>query len=191
MPHIHTRSAFITKSDLNDDTYSFLASSENVDSYGDVVVQKGISLKRFKKNPIILYQHNHDAPIGTGKAYHTDEGLKVDVKLAPPGVSSIVDTVRGLIEANILKAVSIGFSPVEWEPIRDVDDQFTGFKFLKSLLHEISVVSIPANDEALAIAKSFNLSKSNINELFNLDSLKQNKAMYKNRLKLLKLKRKD
>ena len=191
MPDIHTRSAYLTKADSDNDTYTFLASSEKVDSYGDIVVQKGISLKRFKKNPIILYQHNQNSPIGTGKAYLTDGGLKVDVKLAPKGISPVVDTVRGLIEAKILKAVSIGFSAMEWEPIRDKDNEFSGYKFLKSLLHEISIVSIPANDEALAIARSCNLSTKHIDELF--DRTKQTDALNnsKNRLTMLKIKQRN
>jgi len=184
MPDIHSQSAYLTKASKNDDTYTFLASSEKTDSYGDIVVQEGISLKRFKKNPIILYQHNHHSPIGTGKAYLGDKGLMVDIKLAPPGITPIVDTVRGLMEAGILKAVSIGFSALEWEPIRDKENNFLGYKFLKSLLHEISIVSIPANDEALAIAKSFNLSNQHIDDLFIRDNLNINK----NRLRLLKLK---
>lgn len=187
MPEIQTRSAFLTKADSDNDTYTFLASSEKVDSYGDVVVQKGISLTRFKKNPIILYQHNHLEPIGTGKAYLTDAGLNVDVKLAPPGISSVIDTVRGLIEAKILKAVSIGFSPLEYEPIRDDDNNFTGYKFLKSLLHEVSIVSVPANDEALAIAKSFKLSQLYMNSLFTPDPKLTVKSMNSNRLRLLKM----
>ena len=187
MPEINPRSAFLTKASKDDDTYTFLASSEKTDSYGDVVVQEGISLSRFKKNPIILYQHKHDSPIGTGKAYLGEKGLMVDIKLAPPGTSPIVDTVRGLIEAGILRAVSIGFSALEWEPIRNKNDEFTGYKFLKSLLHEISVVSVPANDEALAIAKSCNLSTRHMDELFNFEQSKDVQQMNKNRLRLLKL----
>ena len=186
MPEIHSKSAFLTKASKEDDSYTFLASSEKIDSYGDSVVQKGISLQRFKKNPIILYQHNQDSPIGTGKAYLGDKGLMVDVKLAPLGTSPVVDTVRGLLEAGILRAVSIGFSAMEWEPIRNDENEFTGYKFLKSLLHEISIVSIPANDEALAIARSCNLSPQRINELFQRNpNVMQNN---KNRLTMLKLK---
>ncbi len=191
MPTTISRSAYLTKASTDDDTYTFLASSEKVDSYGDIVVQDGISLSRFKKNPIILYQHNAQEPIGSGKAYFGDKGLMVDVKLAPLGISAIIDTVRGLLDARILKAVSIGFSAKEWEPIRDDDNNFTGYKFLKSLLHEISIVSIPANDEALAIAKSFNLSQRHMQEMFTRDPKADTTRMNKNRLRLLKLKTKE
>lgn len=188
MPDTISRSAYLTKASQDDDTYSFLASSEKADSYGDIVVQKGISLSRFKKNPIILYQHDANSPIGTGKAYLGDKGLMVDVKLAPPGTSPIIDTVRGLLSAGILKAVSIGFSAKEWEPIRDKDNEFLGYKFLKSLLHEISIVSIPANDEALAIAKSFNLSQPHMQKMFTEDPAKAQIQRNRNVVDMLKLK---
>ena len=188
MPEIHSRSAFMTKASKDDDTYTFLASSEKTDSYGDVVVQEGISLKRFKQNPIILYQHRASEPIGTGRAYMGEKGLMVDVKLAPPGISSLIDTVRGLLDAGILKAVSIGFSAKEWEPIRNKDNELTGYKFLKSLLHEISIVSIPANEEALGIAKSFDLPSHQMKELFEADPNKDQLRMNSNRLRLLKMK---
>lgn len=188
MPEIFQREAILQKAD-KPNTYRFLASSEKEDSYGDVVVQKGIDLSRFKANPIILYQHNSDEPIG--KAVQTklgDKGMEVDIELAPKGISEKIDTIRGLIEAGILKAVSIGFSPIEYEPIRNKDNQFTGYKFIKSLLHEISVVSIPANDEALAIAKSYNLPQRKYAELFsNAKSLEQ-QQINRNKLALQKAK---
>lgn len=183
MPEIFQREAILQKAADKPNTYRFLASSEKEDSYGDVVSQKGIDLTRFKSNPIILYQHNADEPIGRAVSTKLgDKGLEVDIELAPQGISEKIDTIRGLIEAKILKAVSIGFSPIEYEPIRDKDNQFTGYKFIKSLLHEISVVSIPANDEALAIAKSFHLPQREYSELFsNAKSLEQ-QQINKNRL---------
>ena len=166
MPQIHQRQAFITKA-TREGVYTFQASSEKVDSYGDVVMQKGIDLSRFKENPIILYQHNSDEPIGRAVDMRLSEkGLVADVELAPFGVSEKIDTIRGLIEAGILKAVSIGFTALEHEIIRDKSGDMTGFKFVKSLLHEISIVSIPANDEALAIARSYNLPASEMRDIF-------------------------
>ena len=186
-PENYTRSAYLTKaSDQDDGVYTFLASSDREDSYGDIVVQDGISLKRYKKNPIILHQHNHSAPIGSGKAYLAEDGLRVDVQLAPSGISEFIDSIRGLVKAKILRAVSIGFSPLEWEPLRDKEGNFTGYKFLKSTLNEISIVSVPANDEALAIAKSFNLSDRRLRELFIPDLLKEKQQQNKNRVKALK-----
>jgi hypothetical protein len=49
-----------------------------------------------------------------------------------------------------MKAVSIGFQPIESEPLAG-----GGRKFTKWELLEISLVAVPANSEALVIARSF------------------------------------
>ena len=188
MPQIHQREAFITKG-KREGVFSFLASSEKVDSFGDIVLQKGINLSRFKKNPIILYQHNADEPIGKAVDIRLSEkGLVADIELAPEGVSERIDTIRGLLSAGILKAVSIGFTAEDYEPIRDDDNQMTGYKFIKSLLHEISIVSIPANDEALAIARSFNLSNKDARLMFNETDAFNRQNQNRNKVRLLQIK---
>lgn len=188
MPEIQSRQALITKADNGE--FSFQASSEKVDSYGDIVVQKGIDLTRFQENPIILYQHDANEPIGKAVNVRMGEkGIIADVQLAPKGVSPKIDTIRGLIEAGILKAVSIGFSPKEYEPIRDKDNQVTGWKFVKSLLHEISVVSIPANDEALAIARSFKLPDTELKDVFSDLTAYDRQMQNRNYVEMLKLRK--
>lgn len=185
MPQIHSQEGLITKS-ARDGVFTFQASSEKVDSYGDIVVQKGIDLTRFNENPIILYQHQADEPIGRASDVRLEKkGLVADIELAPKGVSAKIDTIRGLLEAGILRAVSIGFSAEEHEPIRNENNDMTGYKFTKSLLHEISVVSIPANDDALAIARSFNLSKQDAQEIFKFEEKDQ--IMNRNRVRLHKI----
>lgn len=185
--------SIITKADNDgNNTFWFQASTAAKDSYGDVVVQEGIDLKRFKKNPIILYQHRHDEPIGRAKTVQFgDKGLEVEVELAPDGVSQRIDAIKGLIKAGILKAVSIGFSSIEHEVMRDKENNFMGIKFLKSLLHEVSVVSVPANAQALAIAKSFGLSDEQKSELFSKDGEKVipvETIHVRNQLEMLKMK---
>ena len=46
-------------------------------------------------------------------------------------------------------SVSVGFQPVEATPRKG-----GGWDFIKSALHEVSVVAVPANPNALAIAKA-------------------------------------
>jgi len=187
MSKVYQREAFITKGQ-KEGTFTFQASSEKVDSYGDVVVQRGIDLTRFKENPIILYQHSADEPIGKAIDIRLEEkGIVADIELAPKGISEKIDTIRGLLEAGILKAVSIGFTAQEYEPIRNEDNQFTGYKFLKSLLHEISIVSIPANDEALAIARSFKLSQDDTRLMFKGTDDVNRQIQNKNRVRLLQI----
>ena len=53
--------------------------------------------------------------------------------------------------------MSVGFRPKEYEPL-DKDNPFSGYRFTKQTLIETSLVSVPANPNALAVAKSLHIS---------------------------------
>ncbi|RLC39110.1 phage major capsid protein [Candidatus Falkowbacteria bacterium] len=130
------------------DPYKFVLSTSDVDRDGDVVVPDGISLKDFKKNPIALFSHNHNFPIGTWENLRVEgKRLVGDLFLAAAGTSKLVDEVRSLVEQRILKAVSIGFSVSDYTEIK----QTGGYRFEKTELHEASLVAVPANQNALMV----------------------------------------
>jgi HK97 family phage major capsid protein len=60
--------------------------------------------------------------------------------------------VRALVRQGILRAVSVGFQPKKIEPLGKNEN---GYRFVQSELLECSLVSVPANANALAIAKQF------------------------------------
>lgn len=175
-----------------DDPLKFILSTADVDRMGDIVEQEHWQLKDFKKNPIALFMHNHSAPIGVWKNVKVEAGKLVGtLSLAKEGTSELIDTVRSLVAQRILKAVSVGFSVADYERMVDADGFTTGYKLLSPSLHEASLVSVPANQEALQTAKSFNLSDSDMAKLFtpvkrsvetDIDPLQ----MQKNRLTMLK-----
>ncbi|WP_146346760.1 HK97 family phage prohead protease [Phaeobacter marinintestinus] len=140
-------------SQSSDDPYRFIMSTETEDRMKDRVVAAGWQLKEFRANPIALYQHNAYEPIGVWQDVKVDREKKQLVGtlvLAKKGTSPIVDQARSLLEQKILRSVSVGFSVDKAEPI--VDDKGTptgGYKFMRTNLMECSVVSIPANSEAL------------------------------------------
>jgi HK97 family phage major capsid protein len=66
-----------------------------------------------------------------------------------------------------LRTVSVGFRPVERQPLtKDANKEFGPFRFTKSELLECSLVSVPANPNAIAIAKSLHLSNEIVAEVF-------------------------
>jgi HK97 family phage prohead protease len=140
------------------DTLSVVASDETVDRYGDVLRVSGWDLSGYKKNPIVLFAHEARYPVGTSKVRIDGKQLIADITLAEPGTSDIVDAVRALVRQKILKAVSVGFQPTK-EPneIKDPDtNKWTGgYEFVGQELLENSIVSIPANPNALTLARSF------------------------------------
>jgi hypothetical protein len=76
-----------------------------------------------------------------------------------------IDEIRRLVEADILRATSVGFRPLEDEPI-NVKDPWGGTRYKKSELVECSVVAVPANPNALSVAKSLNISPATVRMVF-------------------------
>lgn len=146
-----TDTVFKSGKQSSDDPFDFVLSDESVDRMGDVIRADGWDLAAFRKNPIALMGHSHEHILGVWENVRVEgKQLLGRLKLAKPGTSELIDTVRSLIEQRILKAVSVGFQPIEAEPRKSGG----GFDFIKSALHEVSVVSVPANPNALAIAKA-------------------------------------
>jgi HK97 family phage prohead protease len=134
----------------------FVASTEAVDRYGDIIRAEGWQLDNYNQNPIALFGHDHNAPIGTTRVWLEGKRLMSGLKLAAAGTSALVDSVRSLVGQKILRAVSVGFLPSE-EPkyLRDEqNDRVTGLEFTKQELLEISVVAVPANPEAVAAVRA-------------------------------------
>ena len=125
------------------------ASTNDKDRHGDVVPssvwEKGI--QDYLKNPIILAYHNHTMPVGKMVEHKVDDkGLWIKAN-----ISDAAGDVYKLVKKGILSAFSIGFR------IKDAEYNTAAEVFIvKELeLHEISVVSVPANQNTL-----FNLSKA-------------------------------
>jgi HK97 family phage prohead protease len=134
------------------DPFEFVMSDESVDRVGDVIRAGGWDLADFQKNPVALWGHDHGKPIGVWENVRIN-GKKLigKLKLAKEGTSAEIDTIRSLVEQRILKAVSVGFQPLEAKPL----EKSSGYEYTKQRLHECSLVAVPANANALAIAKSF------------------------------------
>lgn len=144
----------------------FVLSDATKDSYGDIVDPKGWDLTRFKKNPIALFGHNSSFPIGTWSNVRVEGGkLMAKLNLAARGTSARIDELISLVEQGVLRAVSVGFIPKQAEPL-DKDKPYAGQRYLRSELLETSLVSVPSNPAALAVAKSLNLSTETISLAF-------------------------
>jgi HK97 family phage prohead protease/HK97 family phage major capsid protein len=144
----------------------FVLSDESVDRMGDIISADGWDLEGFKKNPIALWAHRSDQPIGTWENLRVqDKTLRGKLTLAPKGIIPRIDELRALIDAGILRAVSVGFREIESDPI-DKSHPYRGTRFTKQELVECSLVSIPANANAVATAKSLNISPRTIDFVF-------------------------
>jgi HK97 family phage prohead protease len=131
------------------------------DAYSDIVGDRadpmlGWDVADFKRNPIALWSHDSRSPIGTWKDVHVeDSALRGRLHLAPPGSTKLVDELRALLAANVVKGISVGFKPVESKPRSN-----GGVHYLRQTLLEASLVSVPANPSALLTAKALGISEA-------------------------------
>jgi HK97 family phage prohead protease len=135
-------------------------SDATVDAYGDILECShpgNWELKRWNKNPIALLNHVSDIVIGRYSNTRVENGaLRGVLHLAPKGTSPRLDEVRALIDARILVGVSVGFRPIEFTPIPGSSG---GRHYTKMELLECSVVSVPANENALMDCRSLGISR--------------------------------
>lgn len=137
----------------------FIGSTEDTDRQHDIIVASGWQLKHYKKNPVFMWAHRYDEPpIGKAVKVWTEENkLKFHVQFADRDTYEFADTIYKLYKGGFLRATSVGFIPIESEPIevKEGEDFIqTGTKFLKQELLELSGCAVPANPDALAEAKA-------------------------------------
>lgn len=138
----------VTKAD--DGSYRVLASTAAIDRQGDSIQQNGWDLKNFMKNPVVLWAHRYDE-LPVGKATDiavTSQGLEMGFEFAPATANEKAEQIKQLFEGGFLNAVSVGFIPTERN----------GNIITRAELLEVSIVPVPANQEALRLAMSKGLS---------------------------------
>jgi len=126
------------------------ASTTDVDRQGDIVPASvwEAGLKNYLRNPIILAQHDHDDPVGRMVQHRIDgSGLWIKARI------SAAAEIYNLVKDGVLTAFSVGF--------RVLDAEYNAatelFVIKKLELVEISVVSVPANQNTLfSLSKAFN-----------------------------------
>ena len=127
------------------------ASTNGLDRAGDIIEteawMKG-GLDNFKGNPIILFNHDYNRPIGRATGLEvTDKGLEISAK-----VSKAAGDITQLVKDGVLGAFSVGFRCKDSEYMTETD----GYKIKDAELFEVSVVSVPCNQGAtFGLAKSF------------------------------------
>jgi len=127
------------------------ASTNGLDRAGDIIEteawMKG-GLENFKGNPIILFNHDYNKPIGRATGLEvTDKGLDITAK-----ISKAAGNITQLVKDGVLGAFSVGFRCKDSEYMTETD----GYKIKDAELFEVSVVSVPCNQGAtFGLAKSF------------------------------------
>lgn len=133
-----------------------LASTNAVDRAGDVInhdawIQKN-GLDNYKTNPIVLFNHDYNKPIGRATSLEvTENGLEFGAK-----ISKSSGEIKDLIKDGVLGAFSVGFRVKDADYNKETD----GYTIKDAELFEVSVVSVPCNQGAMfSVAKSFDSMK--------------------------------
>jgi HK97 family phage prohead protease len=123
-----------------------VATTPSVDRVGDIIDPLGVKFE----NPMpFLWQHRHDQPIGTVKFDKPKkDGIDFEAKIAstnePGTLKDRLDEAWQSIKLGLVKAVSIGFRPIEYAFMDN-----GGIRYNETEVYELSAVTIPANSDAL------------------------------------------
>jgi HK97 family phage prohead protease len=126
--------------------FSGVATTPSVDRVGDIIDPLGVKFD----NPLpLLHQHRHDAPIGTVRFKKpTKDGIEFEAEIAkveePGPLKDRTDTAWGEVKYGLVRATSVGFRPIEYS-FMDTG----GVRYSEVEVYELSIVSIPANAEAI------------------------------------------
>lgn len=126
-------------------TIQGIASTPTPDRHDDIVDPLGA---KFTTPMPLLWQHNHEKPVGSVTSMRPNrKGIPFTAKLAkvtePGALKDRIDEARQSINAGLIRGVSIGFIPLEVERREE-----KGFEIKEFEIHELSLVTIPANAEA-------------------------------------------
>ena len=141
--------AVASEAEVDTGHMTFVVSTDEVDRAGDTIAVDGWRLDSYRRNPVVLWAHNHTRP-AIGRALDVwphDHSLMARVEFAPTPFAQEVDA---LYRAGYQRGVSVGFKPIRFEMRREGSTgKLMRVRFLEQELLEISAALVPANASAL------------------------------------------
>lgn len=148
-------------------------STDDVDRAGDVVLPKGLAKKNYAGNPVVLSGHNYDQlPIGKA-AWVKQDSRSPSCLIAKYTITDKTELGRdtfALLQEGILNAHSIGFSILDQSAPTPEEMDNPKWKDARNMIRswellEFSVVAVPCNQNALALAVSKGISRKTLDFL--------------------------
>ncbi|WP_316184711.1 HK97 family phage prohead protease [Bradyrhizobium sp. SZCCHNRI1003] len=132
-----------------------VCSTPQVDRSGEIVVQEGIDLSAYLTNPVVLADHDPTRRVARAIEIGVVEGkLSATVQFPPAGEIPHADVLYNEVKNGLVNTVSIGFTPLETEPLDKANPKKGPQKYIRSELMEFSFVGVPANPGALIVARN-------------------------------------
>lgn len=128
----------------------FVLSDESINSYGYVTLTNGIDVEDFKKNPVMLWNHDRDrGPIGKWENLRVKNGKLIGTPVLYKGDDPFINKLQGMLDQGIINAASIGLTILD--AVRDESLELA--RVTKSKLREVSLVDFPANSNAVRVSQ--------------------------------------
>ena len=125
----------------------FTVSDETLNSYGGVVLTSGINIARFQRNPIMLYMHDREKGVIGRWENIIKDGDKLTAEAVFDDATELGAKVKHQVESGFLRSASIGIENCKCETINGVQT------IVECDLIEISIVDVPANENAVKLFK--------------------------------------
>lgn len=134
----------------------FIICTEDVNRYGYRVLLSGARLDNFKKNPVMLYDHDDwkYKPIGRWENLRVQDGKLIATAVFAEGDPD-AQQVKNLVEQGALSATSIGMMPITYSSDSTVlAPGQTRETVIEWELLEVSIVPVPANPHTVKLKLS-------------------------------------
>lgn len=131
-----------------------VASDGSVDRDDERIAPEGWDFTNFLKNPVLLWAHNYrEEPLGKVISIAREGPRLLFQPQFAVGISEMAKRIFEYYKAGVLNAFSVGFIPREWKDEAGPSGEQVR-TFTKTELLEISCVPVPANPNALVLARS-------------------------------------
>lgn len=124
-------------------TKEFVISDESRNSYGFSILTRGINLEKFKRNPVMFYNHNRE-----GGVIGRWENIRIENNrlLATPvfdQADELGNKIARKVETGFIRAASVGIEILQFDAAGEIA--------LSTEVIECSVCDIPSNGNALML----------------------------------------
>ncbi len=144
---------------IGDRQVETIASTASLDRENDRILASAWRLDAYRRSPVVLWGHDYSMPpvARSLNVRVVGDALRTVDEFPPRGIYPLADTVHDLVKAGFINAKSVGFRPLRWQPNDEGGRNYTDVELLES-----SYVGVPANPEALVVARSKGLDRARL-----------------------------
>lgn len=147
--------------------------SAALDTYGTIIEPEGVSLERYRSNPIFLINHDHNMVAGNGANVRYQDGkliAEVDDDMWDTDDEEIRKWYNKVKKGHV-RMTSIGFGYNSDDVEEDEKDGRMVHRIKRSELYEFSFVSVGSNPDAIVMQRDIKALAEYSERLANLEKL--------------------